>query len=625
MSSNTRRATWIALGGIVAAAFALSGWVWLGGLPGGPAGTLNAWVTAWPLWALHSNADPIATAYGSAPLTVNYLPALSPPTSLLYHLLRAVSEPLTAYHWLLPLFLTLNGVTAYAWARRWPWLQAQPGVTLAVALLLGLNPLAFWLAEAGNWSALGVYALFWTLERADAYTVRPHPVRALWLGVACLLALWQNLAYLDGLLLVTLPYLVYRLRQAAIPQNGRYLPLSALVVALGAAIFPLGPLMWTHYHEILPAYVAWSGPAWPEALAALASLTPVYLLENLLGVPDPVNRALFPLIAWCALTLGLVAWGRRVPPVLLVALAGGMLALWWGVPLLRDSPPGGVVPREDVALNALPGRFTVLDWPACLAALEAPFAQDCAPTQVQADALRHAQPTVGGWVPRRPDLNFLVQEPLLRLAFDLPLYYDDATAFAADLRQSARRAQVGAVRLAADDADELARFSAWAALSGTFCEINRDARRVLYQADWLAEGCSYGVDVGTPADEFVMGAGWHGRESWNDGTTLRWQRDAEATLRFYVHPAGDYELVLRLASPLSAAQTLAVQLNGEPFTTLTLDAALQEVVIPLPEDRLPPDGLLRWTLQAGEVRQVEGRSLALALDAIVVRRPASPG
>lgn len=140
----------------------------------------------------------------------------------------------------------------------------------------------------------------------------------------------------------------------------------------------------------------------------------------------------------------------------------------------------------------------------------------------------------------------------------------------------------------------------------------------------------YVLDFGSEPREFALSTGWWGNERWGpEGPTVQWANDRESALILALRAPVDRVLELRvrpMTYPGSPPQTLSLEVNGIPQTTLVLEPgwAVYRVALPAASFRTGLNTLtFRYGYAVAPARVIAGSSderlLAVAFDAIELK------
>jgi hypothetical protein len=367
-------------------------------------GGMGLWATWYPLHALRYNFDLSYSAYAVYPYPQNWLPALSLPNSLLYHLLNPLVGSPLAYHLLYPLALWAAALTMFVRLRGRPaapstWADDLPA--LLGGLIFAFNPLSHALVTQAALPLLGLFLLpLWMLVW-DSFLAYPTSHRSILLaGVSYLGALWslQGWGIAASLLLPYATYHWYRGKGAqadeSLHQDGHPtrindgLWLTGLLLAILLFIFPASALLWSTYELRYSPLSLW----WPDEPTSW--LWPVFVGAGGLGLlimlglgilnpypPNPLypvngeRGRIFTLLnlnwPWLWLGLGgLNALFYLLPDLAPLTLLGQLFAVP-NLPALTSPPLFGLAALTCglLALQSLPTRHYLSAWLAGMAVL----------------------------------------------------------------------------------------------------------------------------------------------------------------------------------------------------------------------------------------------------------------
>jgi hypothetical protein len=614
------------------------------------------WAVWWPLQASTRYYDPAFTSYSLYPIELNWTAALSWPSTGFYAILRVGLESLQAFHWLLPIYLSLTAWASYLWLR-------QQAHSIVIPLLGGglaaFNPITFGLAAQGDLALLGLFVIPLGLLAWDYFMLRPTWFRLSGVLLAWYSVLVMSIQYWNLLVLLVLPYALVSSRPR---WNERlfvekYLWLALLLLGL-LLLHPLPLLLRASYSGEYSAIEVWQGilqvAGWRWAILATllglislwgvqasnapfaqkrawvallglnllafwqVGLAPLSVLADVLAVPQVDLLSQNGVIGWACLL-----WAVFMSlPALNHSLQRQPRRLqmgWWGVGLLAVAGLSGwnqPLPRQVVPVYQLyetiaeePEDYVVIDYPFGLDSLarrytphaqHGPFffAQEAGLAQFYAPL--HRKKVLGGLALNLVDseINYYRDHPLLQMLTFQPLSLPLEQAVPA-MRDEIQRQRIAYVflhteRLAPEFQASLVGWLTW--ING-FCLVSQEGPLQLWQAQWHPNGCPpYQINLGDSAGLEATRAyesEWHLPEVY-DGSLIRQMASTSAQLDLWATANLPYQLTIVAASP--RPQSVEVILNGVPIGQLNLTPTLQGYPLALARNAIQSNGQLHFQL-----------------------------
>ncbi len=627
-------------------------------------GTMPLFGVWWTGHALTHNLDFIQTAYLHYPITEPILTHLSLPTSFFYELLHPLMGPFLAYHWLVPIFLTLNASIAYGFFRQRSASIMSAGIAGAI---IAFNPVSWGVISTAQLGGLAIFWFILSLWWTDRLIASPSPARFILLLMSLDFTVTTSLAFINLLIVGWLPYAIFRARQVKHTDEAinQLITIGLALFAL-LAIYPLAPLVWSSYSNgydfnlapqpELISSISWSGWLILLGIGWLVGLIirsghPTQRLWSIIGI---LSLIIFiqPQLA----PLGLVDTPLAIPIALDFSTTGFFYLAVIAIALLligdsnsaMDTSPSWA---ELIVVTLGTGLVVLLSWhttlptstmshyqiydtiaddPENYAVLEYPFGFHSLVTgdelgfpdhalQTQTGLFWHGQRFIGGQSASPVDLAPYQNNPFIQIA-SLQSVEDEIRTIAQDFQHTVDLWRIGYVLIHEDVVDTRG-IQQWLTHTGSHCLIGQKANISIWRANWHPLGCEQQVlDIGSELDELSIGDGWHSRESWSDELTVRWASITESS-QLSVWSQNPTQLTIRAASPIEGQQ-VTILINGISLGTVDLATDWADYTLSIPADALRPDGYLDITLQHASVELIDGRQLSAVYDTVILE--ASP-
>ena len=622
-------------------------------------GTMPLFGVWWTGHALTHNLDLIQTAYLHYPIAEPVLTHLSLPTSLFYGLLQPLMGPFLAYHWLVPIFLTLNASIGYGFFRQRGASVMSAGIGGAI---IAFNPASWGMVSTAQFGGLAIFWFILSLWWTDRLFESPSSARFILLLMSLYFTATTSLAFINLLIIGWLPYAIFRARQVkhADEAINQLLTVGLALFAL-LAIYPLAPLVWSSYsngydfylapQSELIASISWNGwlillgIGWLVGLVVRRGhptqrlwsiigitslilfiqpqLAPLALVDTPLAIPITLDFSTtsFFYLALMAIALLLIGdsdsamdtsdtWTELV----IVALGAGLLILLsWHTP-----SPTSDVPHyhlyDTIAEDA--ENYAVLEYPFGFRSLatgdELGFPDHA--LQAQTGLFWHGKRFIGGQSASPVDLAPYQNNPFIQIA-SLQSIEDETLNTAQDFQHTVDLWRIGYVLIHEDVVDTRG-IQQWLTYTGSHCLIGQSTNIAIWRASWHPLGCgNHILDIGAETDELSIGDGWHAQEDWGD-FTVRWAGITQ-TSQLSLWSQTPTQLTFRATSPIEGQQVTVI-INGIELEPIDLSTDWADYTLPIPAEALRPDGYLDITLQHASVELIDGRQLSAVYDTLIV-------